>query len=206
VLLSDTFLADHCFKIEPARWSTRATLGLAFQPVPERKKPDIKGVLWMDGKTAELRTLEFNYTWLPNDVRWTTVGRFRSSGCRAAAGSSAAGGSACPNSLSAHGAAIRRHADFARPKRNADRHSRCRRGGAVPLTTLLNQAGTVHGTVVLDTVSNRPIAGITVALEGTADSTHTAVDGRSSCRSFRPAPTRSCFAIRRSTRSGSSTS
>ena len=44
-------------------------IGLAFQPIPERKKPDIKGVLWMDEKSAELQTLEFSYSWLPNDVR-----------------------------------------------------------------------------------------------------------------------------------------
>ena len=70
VLLSDTFLADHCFKIEPRdEFEHLGQVGLAFQPIPERKKPDIKGVLWMDEKTAELRTLEFTYTWLPNDLR-----------------------------------------------------------------------------------------------------------------------------------------
>ena len=50
-------------------------------------------------------------------------------------------------------------------------------GGVVPLTSLLSQGGNVQGTVVLDTISNRPIAGITVALDGTGDSTRTATDG-----------------------------
>src|SRR6478672_3496357 len=179
VLLSDTFLADHCFKIELGTFEHTGYVGLAFQPVKERKKPDIKGVLWMDGKTAELRTLEFNYTWLPNDIRPVdyggTVSFFRLPGGRWIVrswrirmpefGYQRMGQryDGTPISLGRSGTPI--------VTRVAEE------GGAVPLTTLLNQAGTVHGIVVLDTVSNRPIAGITVALEGTADSTHTAVDG-----------------------------
>jgi len=179
VLLSDTFLADHCFKIEPGTLEHTGYVGLAFQPVPERKKPDIKGVLWMDGKTAELRTLEFTYTWLPNDIRPVdyggTVSFFRLPGGRWIVrswrirmpefGYQRMGQrfDGTPISLGRSGTpTVIRVAE---------------EGGAVPLNTLLNQAGTVHGTVVLDTVSNKPIAGITVALEGTADSTHTAIDG-----------------------------
>ncbi len=171
VLLSDTFLADHCFKIQQGTLEHTGYVGLAFQPVPERKKPDIKGVLWMDARNNELRTVEFTYSWLPNDLRPAdfggTVSFFRLPG----------------------GRWIVRSWRIRMPEFGYQRPGFMGRsptpvvvriaeeGGAVPLNTLLNQAGNVHGTVVLDTVSNRPIAGITVALEGTADSTRTATDG-----------------------------
>jgi hypothetical protein len=179
VLLSDTFLADHCFKIQPGTMEHAGYVGLAFQPVPERKKPDIKGVLWMDGKTAELRSLEFTYTWLPNDIRVAdyggTVSFFRLPGGRWIVRSwrirmPEFGYQRMGQRFDGTPVALGRSSS-AIVVRVAEE------GGAVPLNTLLNQAGTVHGTVVLDTVSNKPIAGITVALEGTPDSTHTAVDG-----------------------------
>jgi hypothetical protein len=136
-------------------------------------------VLWLDAKTAELRTLEFQYTWLPNEIRTVdyggTVSFFRMPGGRWIVrswrirmpefgyhrvserydGSSVAlGRSSTPQLV-----------------RIAEE------GGAVPLDVLLNQAGRIVGTVVTDTLSNKPVAGITVALEGTTDSTMTAMDG-----------------------------
>ena len=180
VLLSDTFLADHCFKIQqPFGSQNLGQIGLAFQPIPERKKPDVKGVLWLDAKTAELRTLEFHYTWLPNDIRPVdfggTVSFFRMPG----------------------GRWIVRSWRIRMPEFGYNRASQrydgsyvdlgrsttpklariAEEGGAVPLDVLLNQAGRVVGTVVMDTISNKPVAGITVALEGTSDSTMTAMDG-----------------------------
>ena len=180
VLLSDTFLADHCFKIhagDPIEHPGQ--VGLAFQPIPERKKPDVKGVLWLDGKTAELRSLEFQYTWLPNDIRPVdyggTVSFFRMPG----------------------GRWIVRSWRIRMPEfgyhRVGERYDGTRytmgrsstpqlvriaeEGGAVPLDVLLNLAGRVTGIVVTDSVSNKPVAGITVALQGTTDSTLTAMDG-----------------------------
>jgi hypothetical protein len=175
VLLSDTFLADHCFKIARNALEHPQDIGLAFQPLPERTKPDIKGVLWMDAKTGELRTLEFTYSWLPNDERTVdyggTVSFFRLPG----------------------GRWIVRSWRIRMPEFGHPRNSRSglgfgrsgklavvrisEEGGAVPLTTLLNQGGRLLGKVVMDTVSKRPIPGITVALQGTGDSTRTAVDG-----------------------------
>ncbi len=169
VLLSDTFLADHCFKIESGTFEHTGYVGLAFQPVKERKKPDIKGVLWMDARTNELRTLEFTYNWLPNDLRpgdyGGTVSFFRLPG----------------------GRWIVRSWRIRMPEFGYNRPGFGRlvlvvvriaeEGGVVPLTSLLSQGGNVQGTVVLDTISNRPIAGITVALDGTGDSTRTATDG-----------------------------
>ena len=175
VLLSETFLADHCFKIQQGVGTSNVgQIGLAFQPIPERKKPDIKGVLWLDAKTAELRTLEFHYTWLPNELRpidyGGTVSFFRMPGGRWIVRSWRI-----------------RMPEFGRPRGNLTSpgyHSGpaqvvriAEEGGAVPLDVLLNQAGRVVGTVVTDTITNKPVAGITVALEGTSDSTMTAADG-----------------------------
>jgi len=175
VLLSDEFLTDHCFKISQDVIDHPGEIGLAFQPVPERKKPDIKGVLWMNGRTAELRSLEFTYTWLPNDIRTVdyggTVSFFRLPGGRWIVRSWRI-----------------RMPEFGHARNNGSQIAYARsgspivvriseEGGAVPLGTLLNQGGRVHGVVLLDTISKRPIAGITVALQGTADSTRTAMDG-----------------------------
>jgi len=178
VLLSDTFLTDHCFKIEAPALGHPGLIGLAFQPIPERKKPDVKGVLWMDAKTAELRTLEFTYTWLPNELRTVdfggTVSFFR-----------------LPS-----GRWIVRSWRIRMPEFSNQRYSErydgthvamgrsgtpqlvriSEEGGAVPVDVLLNQAGRVMGSVK-DGATQRAVAGITVALEGTSDSTMTAVDG-----------------------------
>jgi hypothetical protein len=60
VLLSSQFLEDHCFRIADAD-STR--IGLAFEPTRERSKiPEIKGTVWLDRKSSELRRMEFVYT------------------------------------------------------------------------------------------------------------------------------------------------
>ena len=180
VLLSETFLADHCFKIQSGGMGASAgQLGLAFEPIPERKKPDIKGVLWLDPKTAELRTLEFQYTWLPNDVRPVdyggTVSFFRMPGGRWIVRSwrirmpefgyyrvsERYDGTHVANGRSSRPEIVRISEE----------------GGAVPLDVLLNQVGRVSGRVVTDSVSNKPVVGITVALAGTTDSTITAMDG-----------------------------
>jgi hypothetical protein len=62
VLLSDVFLNDHCFRIQPGREEQKGLVGLAFEPVGDRKVPGIKGVLWVDENTAELRSLNYEYT------------------------------------------------------------------------------------------------------------------------------------------------
>jgi hypothetical protein len=180
VLLSDTFLADHCFKIQAASPTQHAgQIGLAFQPVPERKKPDVKGVLWLDAKTAELRTLEFQYTWLPNDIRPVdfggTVSFFRLPGGRWIVRSWRI---RMPE-FGFNRASQRYDGSYVDLGRSATPQLAriAEEGGAVPLDVLLAQAGRVTGTVVTDSVSNKPVAGITVALQGTSDSTMTAADG-----------------------------
>ena len=66
VLLSDEFLGDHCFKLREAGGRRSAMIGVEFEPVRGREKPDIAGTLWLDRQTAELRDLEYEYRFLPN--------------------------------------------------------------------------------------------------------------------------------------------
>ena len=60
VLLSDTFLDDHCFRI--ARSEDRSQIGLEFEPSRERRSlPDIRGIIWLDRASAELDRVDFRY-------------------------------------------------------------------------------------------------------------------------------------------------
>ena len=128
----------------------------------------------MDGKTAELRTLEFSYSWLPNDLRTVdyggTVSFFRLPGGRWIVRS-------WRIRMPEFGHARFEPGRYPPPSGRPSVVRISEEGGAVPLSTLLNQGGRVNGSVVFDSVSKRPIAGITVALEGTDDSTRTAMDG-----------------------------
>jgi len=66
VLLSDEFLRDHCFRLRSGEGKRQGLIGLAFEPVKGRDKPDITGTLWIDQKSAELRDLEFAYRGVEN--------------------------------------------------------------------------------------------------------------------------------------------
>ena len=61
VLLSDEFAATHCFQVVRDRQKRQGQIGVAFEPAPNRTLSDIKGVLWVDEKTAELRDIDFVY-------------------------------------------------------------------------------------------------------------------------------------------------
>lgn len=64
MLGSNTFLEDHCLRVDRGSDSTR--LGIAFEPVGDRKgTTEVKGTAWLDRATSELRTLDFRYTNLP---------------------------------------------------------------------------------------------------------------------------------------------
>ena len=60
VLLSDPFAATHCFRLVRER-ERPAQIGVSFEPIPSRKIADIKGVLWVDQKTSELREISFRF-------------------------------------------------------------------------------------------------------------------------------------------------
>ena len=57
-LLSDAFLDTHCFGL---REGDGGRIGLTFQPLPDRRVSEIKGVLWLNAATWELERLEFLY-------------------------------------------------------------------------------------------------------------------------------------------------
>ncbi|CAN5160648.1 hypothetical protein BH09GEM1_BH09GEM1_32090 [soil metagenome] len=60
-LLSSQFLNDHCFKLEESPDPT--SIGIAFEPTRDRgETPEIRGTLWLDRKSSQLRTIDFGYT------------------------------------------------------------------------------------------------------------------------------------------------
>jgi hypothetical protein len=63
VLLSDAFLDAHCFQARAGGRGNPGQVGLAFAPAGERAIAGLRGVLWLDAATAELRTLEYEYVW-----------------------------------------------------------------------------------------------------------------------------------------------
>jgi hypothetical protein len=179
VLLSQAFLDDHCFRLTPG-WGERVGhVGLAFEPAPGRKVPDIKGTLWMDAKTSELRVVDFEYTWLPNEHRLGdfggTVSFFRMPG-----------GRWIVRNWRIRMPEFGYERTVLRPdgtRMGLGRSTKpqlvriSEEGGMVPLDVLLNQAGRVRGSVRMGANADQPVAGMTVALSGTADSTMTAADG-----------------------------
>ncbi|HUG41229.1 MAG TPA: carboxypeptidase regulatory-like domain-containing protein [Longimicrobiales bacterium] len=75
VLLSESFLESHCFSVAGAPPGEPGLIGLAFEPVPERTLPDIRGALWLDRGSAELQRLDYRYVALPfRHGRWDQVG------------------------------------------------------------------------------------------------------------------------------------
>jgi hypothetical protein len=61
VLLSREFQADHCLRLTKSR--DNSLTGVSFEPTRERGKlVDIKGTIWLDTKSSELRSVEFRYT------------------------------------------------------------------------------------------------------------------------------------------------
>lgn len=63
VLLSDTFQESHCFHAVPG---TNGQVGLAFEPAEAPLRVDIRGTLWLDAMSLELRSIEFGYAGLRN--------------------------------------------------------------------------------------------------------------------------------------------
>jgi hypothetical protein len=61
VLLSEQFQERHCFSLVDGE---NGLIGLAFEPV-SAEKPDVRGTLWLDRATAELRRMEYAYTQVP---------------------------------------------------------------------------------------------------------------------------------------------
>lgn len=69
VLLDDTFLSTHCFRVVRDDVTKPGQLGLAFEPVVDRGVPDVRGALWLDELSSRLISLEVEYTNLPDAAR-----------------------------------------------------------------------------------------------------------------------------------------
>ncbi|MEX0892306.1 MAG: carboxypeptidase-like regulatory domain-containing protein, partial [Gemmatimonadota bacterium] len=61
-LLSTIFQDNHCFRLREDGAPLEGLIGLAFEPLEDREKPDIEGVFWLDRRSGELRSLDFDYT------------------------------------------------------------------------------------------------------------------------------------------------
>jgi hypothetical protein len=61
VLVSDAFTSTHCFGVRRSDAAHAGGVGLAFRPARPSRRLDVRGVLWLDVRTGELRTLEFEY-------------------------------------------------------------------------------------------------------------------------------------------------
>jgi hypothetical protein len=66
-LTSNEFVTDHCFKLEGSRDS--AAVEIAFEPTPDRHVPEIAGTVRLDRRTSELRSLQFRYVNVPRALR-----------------------------------------------------------------------------------------------------------------------------------------
>jgi hypothetical protein len=73
-LLSTPFLRDHCFSIVENRRDRPGLIGLAFVPVRNRMTADIRGTLWLDATSFELRLVDFTWTQLPWELEHERVG------------------------------------------------------------------------------------------------------------------------------------
>jgi hypothetical protein len=71
LLLSDEFVGTHCFRVVRG---DSGLVGLAFEPVPGRKVPDVNGTMWVDQSTSELKYLEYDYTGLPDLLERARLG------------------------------------------------------------------------------------------------------------------------------------
>lgn len=66
-LLADEFLEDHCLRLTTTR--DPSIIGVAFEPNRDRRDiPDIKGTVWVNRASSELRSLEYRYTNADKDV------------------------------------------------------------------------------------------------------------------------------------------
>jgi hypothetical protein len=68
-LLSDEFVASHCFSSIRGHGPENGLLGLEFKPAKLENKPDFSGVLWLDPSTYSLRHLVFDYVNIPASLR-----------------------------------------------------------------------------------------------------------------------------------------
>jgi hypothetical protein len=74
VLLSDTFVRRHCFRLVRGGADRAGLLGLEFQSLPQSRLPDIEGIMWLNPGTSELRWLDYSYVNLDIPVSTDRLG------------------------------------------------------------------------------------------------------------------------------------
>ena len=65
VLLSPYFAEEHCFRLTSAPPPDSGEIGLDFEPAGRPRHVEIRGTLWLDSTSVELRTLRFTFVNLP---------------------------------------------------------------------------------------------------------------------------------------------
>ncbi|MDX2060903.1 MAG: carboxypeptidase regulatory-like domain-containing protein [Gemmatimonadales bacterium] len=73
-LLSPGFLETHCFEVTKPPRDAPHLIGLGFRPTREVRRPDIRGTLWVDRESHELRFLEFSFVRAPASVAAPGIG------------------------------------------------------------------------------------------------------------------------------------
>jgi len=74
-LLSEPFFSGHCFwAVPPSAVTPAGWVGLAFEPGMKDQRSDIRGTLWLDRESAQLRRLDFQYTRVPKWARGFEAG------------------------------------------------------------------------------------------------------------------------------------
>lgn len=67
VLLSERFVDSHCYSLAAKHDEIDSWIGVSFVPAAVRRNiTDVKGTLWLDRETSELRRLDFGYVNLPD--------------------------------------------------------------------------------------------------------------------------------------------
>lgn len=74
VLVSDPFLDTHCMRLTWGDDETAGLIGVAFEPVENRRVADISGTLWVDPETWLLSHLEYAYVHTRPDVETHGIG------------------------------------------------------------------------------------------------------------------------------------
>lgn len=188
-LLSDVFAEDHCFHLQASDDASR--VGLAFEPVSSRRALiELRGTLWLDRQTAELRELEYSYANLtPARVAEVAGGSMKFA--RAAKAGWVISGwnirlpmlSAPPNAVTLRGAAA--------ALREAPRVSGVKvTGGELAVMqadgdTIWQHAPVSLTVAVIDSATNAPVPGAVVSLDESAAEFQTDGAGRARLDSLR---------------------
>jgi hypothetical protein len=74
VLLSPYFSDEHCFHLANASAADSSLIGLDFEPAARPQHVEIRGTLWLDPMSKELKTLNFAFVNIPGTSADTLLG------------------------------------------------------------------------------------------------------------------------------------